>query len=315
MTRTLSTSETCPVQRSILRSLLYFEAFGHPMTLAELYQHAMPDADAPAVQPEVFAEKVRELLQLGLIWQHGAFLMAQDRPDWVEKRAEQNQRADAFLPIAQRMARFIGAFPYVRAVCVSGSLSKHCMRADSDIDFFLVTAPGRLWLARTLLVLFKKLFLFNSHKYFCVNYFVDTEHLEIEEKNLFTALETVTLLPMTGAAQFEAFQRANAWAWGYFPHFPPRSAAALPPLPKPWAKRAAEWLLAGRLGNWLDARCMGLTVGFWQRKFRHLNHDTFQVALKSRRYVSKHHPLHFQEKLLQRLAQRMAELEGRSPVL
>ncbi|MEZ4965453.1 MAG: hypothetical protein R2791_09430 [Saprospiraceae bacterium] len=54
----------------------------------------------------------------------------------------------------------------------------------------------------------------NSHKYFCVNYFVDTEHLEIEDKNLFTATETVTLLPLYGRDWYEGFYKALSWAWG-----------------------------------------------------------------------------------------------------
>ena len=116
----------------------------------------------------------------GIIFQFGLYYQTQNEPDWSLRRQECNRRADRILPVAQRMARLIGSFPFIRGVFVSGSLSKHSMKADSDIDFFLITEPGRLWLARTLLVVFKKIFLFNSHKYFCVNYFVDTKHLEVD---------------------------------------------------------------------------------------------------------------------------------------
>lgn len=185
------------------------------------------------------------------------------------------------------------------------------MSADSDIDFFLVTEPGRLWMARTLLVLFKKVFLINSHKYFCINYFVDTNHLEIEEKNLFTATEIVTLLPMYGREWYESFYHSNNWVHDYFPHFPPRANTEIPRQRRGVFKKTAEWILGSRLFDWLDIRAMHVTVSYWRRKFRHFDDNTFDVALKSRRHVSKHHPLYFQKRVLKQYAQRLERLEVR----
>jgi hypothetical protein len=45
-----------------------------------------------------------------------------------------------------------------------------------------------------------------------------------------------------------------------------------------------------------------VTVQFWKRKFSHFDDQTFNVALKSRRYVSKHHPMYFQGKVLKHMA-------------
>ncbi len=85
------------------------------------------------------------------------------------------------------------------------------MDERSDLDFFIITAPNRLWIARTLLVLYKRVFLANSHKHFCVNYFIDEKHLEIEEKNLFTATELATVIPLYGSKQYENLQGVNSW--------------------------------------------------------------------------------------------------------
>src|SRR4029453_8923510 len=90
----------------------------------------------------------------------------------------------------------IASFPYVRCVCISGSLSKKYFDDTTDIDFFVITKPGRLWVCRTFLILFKKLFLLNSKKYFCINYFIDSDNLEIPDQNIFTATELTTLIPM-----------------------------------------------------------------------------------------------------------------------
>ena len=292
--------QPCPTKRALLSALWYFEIFQYPLTAVELKQYSK----CANVSNEEVLENLKELVEEGQAFQFGAYFQAQDEPDWLSRRHEYNCRADRYLPIARRMARLIAAFPYVRGVLVSGSLSKHSMPPDGDIDFFIITTPGRLWLARTALVIFKKLLLFNSHKYFCVNYFVDTEHLEIEEKNLYTATETVTLLPMYGREWYERFCAANPWAWTYFPNFSRRAAEDIPPHQASFLKKTMEGLLNNRLGNWLDQLCMRGTVGYWRRKFRHFDQPTFDHALKSRRYVSKHHPLYFQKKVLEAYAEK-----------
>ncbi|MFN0173665.1 MAG: nucleotidyltransferase domain-containing protein [Saprospiraceae bacterium] len=291
----------CPTESAVLQTLAYFEVFSYPLRGEEIFAFC---GETSATQ-EAVLESIQVLVAQGKVFQFGSFFQLKNDASWAAQRLDCNHRADDFLSIARRMARFIGGFPYVRGVFVSGSLSKHCMRPDSDVDFFIVTEPGRLWLARTLLVIYKKIFLLNSHKYFCINYFIDTEHLEIEEKNLFTATESVTLLPMWGSEFYEAFCRANTWAWQRYPHFASRPVKDVPLHSSSLLKKSLEKILSGKLGDWLDRKAMLFTVGFWKRKFRNMDENTFDLALKSRRGISKHHPLHFQKKVLDRFEENL----------
>ncbi|MBC7777658.1 MAG: nucleotidyltransferase domain-containing protein [Phycisphaerae bacterium] len=304
MTEVLPSAAECPTKSAVIQALAYFEVFSYPLTPEEIFAFC---AEPRSTREEVF-DRLQSLVEQGSAFQFGGFFQLKKEASWGGNRRDCNCRADKFLPIARRVARFIGCFPFVRGVFVSGSLSKHCMRPDSDIDFFVVTAPGRLWLARTLLVLFKKIFLLNSHKYFCVNYFVDTEHLEIEEKNRFTATESVTLLPMWGREIYLDFCRANVWAWQRYPHFAQRPTVGIPAYSRGFFKKLLEKMLTGKLGDWLDRKAMRLTVSFWKRKFQAMDSETFDLALKSRRGVSKHHPLHFQQKVLERFEENLRRL-------
>lgn len=295
----------CPTERAIVRALLYFDIFSYPLTAAEVFQYS----NCPNASGEDVAKKLQELVKKRIVHQFGPFYQIPDSTFWVSRRLDANRRADRLLPVAKRMARLIGCFPFIRGVFVSGSLSKHSMRADSDIDFFLITEPGRLWFARTLLVIFKKIFLFNSRKYFCVNYFIDTKHLEIEEKNLFTATEIATLLPLYGREWYEAFYQANDWIRDFFPHFPKRSISETPPDKRNFVKKTAEKIFGSPLCDRLDRGAMRFTIRFWRYKFRHFDEKTFDGALKSRQYVSKHHPLYFQQSVLEQYARRVSDWE------
>lgn len=242
----------------------------------------------------------------GRLLQHEKFYGFGELESNVNRRLKGNRLALEAMPQARKWSRFISGFPYVKGVFLSGSISKNFMEEDGDIDYFVVTTPGRLWLSRTFLVLFKKLFLFNSHKYFCVNYFVDTEHLEIEEKNLFTATELVTLIPICGAETYGPFMDHNDWVKKHFPNFPPHESSTISAVKNGMFKRGIEACFNNPLGALLDRTCMKLTVGFWKRKFSAFEKDRFDIALKSRPYVSKHHPNNYQQKVLTAFEERFS---------
>lgn len=294
-------SLTEQLEQSLLRSLAYFAVFQYPLSIGELCQFG---THSQAGQSSVQA-LLDSWVAHGIIFRNGPWYQIKNEPNWAVQRVAANQRADHILPLAMRIGRFIGRFPFVRSVFVSGSLSKHVISENSDVDFFIVTRPGRLWLARTMLILFKKVCLLNSHRYFCVNYFVDTENMDIAEKNLFTATELVTLLPVYGREGYHAFAAANVWARAYYPMFPSRSVDAVPAQKQGLLKKMLEWVLGGALGHWLDNKSMDVTLSYWKRKFQHMDQETFALALKSEKGISKHHPLHFQQKVLDQYQQNL----------
>ena len=115
-----------------------------------------------------------------------------------------------FWKIAQFMAHIIKRFPFVRGIFISGSLAKWNVSTQTDIDFFIITKRGRLWLTRSALIAFKKFFLLNSKKFFCLNYFITDDHLEIEDRNIFTAIEIASVKPIFNLELYLKFLEANS---------------------------------------------------------------------------------------------------------
>jgi len=287
--------------RAALRVLAYFDVFDHPLTVAELARFTGQEEDEAR-------DALAELLIAGTVRQHLGYWSLGDARGAALARIADEDRAQRRMPKALRMSALIARFPFVRAVFISGSLSKGRLDAEGDIDFFIITAPGRLWVARTMLVLFKKLFLLNSRRDFCVNYFIDTEHLTIEDRNRYTATEVVTLIPTYGNGTTEAFFARNAWAFDHYPHaVPPRSREVIIGHTRP--KRFLERLLNGRIGAAFDAFCMQLTWRFWRFKFSDMDPRTFDLALRTRTYVSKHHPRNFQQRVLDAYQTKLTKLE------
>lgn len=248
-----------------------------------------------------------ELVAKNVIVKVGDYYLAADDVNHIEKRIKGNEMAVDALVKARKKAAFISKFPFVEAVGVSGSLSKGYYDQDSDIDFFVITKPNKVWLCRTFLMLYKKIFLLNSRKYFCINYFMSSGCLEVQEKNRFTATEIKTLIPFRGKKAFADFYRSNDWVSGIFAEFVPQ-LERVESIKKPTLVTGFECLFNTRLGIVLDHSFKNITVGFWKMKFKQMAHEDFKVALKSTSHISKHHPLNFQKKVITALNEKYEEI-------
>lgn len=254
------------------------------------------------------------LLQLCLrhqIFQTKEFYSLKDNPGLVKKRLKGNDRANSRLLKAYRESRFLFKFPFVRGISISGSLSKNYSDEKGDIDYFIITASGKLWIARTLLHLFKKLtYLYGAQHHYCMNYFVDEDALEIEEKNIFTAVETVTLLPLCGNGSQEKFFASNNWTSYYLPN------CGIAPEEKYYTggklriKKIGETLLDNSFGNWLDTILLKITSRRWKRKERNhrLNMKGNPMSIVCKKHCCKPNPVYFQVDILKKYQQKLNEL-------
>lgn len=289
---------------SILKLLLYYDVFDHPLTGEEIVLNCNLHGEATS-NPGI----LEEMTAKGLIYRLDGYFSVRDDVSLIEKRDKGNKMAAGFLPKAIKMAKFISSFPFIRSVSLSGSLSKDYMDENKDLDFFIIVRPKRLWLVRTILVLYKRIFLFNSFKYFCLNYFIDFEHLEIEQKNIFTATELFTLNPITGRNYIQRLIEANVWVKDYFPRYPFRDINTIEPDHVSTFKKSLEGMLNLFFGNILDILAMKLTIRFWKWKYKNDTKDLFNKSFRLKRYVAKYHPANFQDLILHLYEQKVRNYE------
>ncbi len=290
------------LRENIVRTLLYYDIFNYPLTGNEIFRFLGVDTDTENGVLSALTHMVAE----GVIFRHGDLYGIHPTEANFSRRIKGNREALRFLPIAKHKAAFISKFPFIRGVMASGSLAKGYMDEKSDLDFFVVTAPGRLWIARTILVMYKRLFLFNSHKYFCVNYFVDEVHLEIEEKNLFTATELATVIPLSGATLYGNLMQANPWLRLFFPNYEPRPTQYVPESPASGIKKTMERILDLLAPETMERYFRDVTVKRWKRLYKKdYPAADFDIAFKSKDYASKNHPQHFQRKVMGLYAEKL----------
>jgi hypothetical protein len=293
------------VHQQIIKTLLYYDIFNYPLKASEVFRFLGMNS----VTEKDVLQTLNEMALQRDIYKFGDLYSVQSSETNILRRIKGNNEAVKFNRLAKEKAIFISRFPFVRAVMASGSLSKDYMDETSDLDFFIVAAPGRLWICRMLLILYKRIFLKNSHKFFCINYFVDTAHLEIEEKNLFTATELATVVPLYGAVYYQQLQQANhGWLIRFFPNYKPRTMDHVPEFHRNKNQKFAERIINILGGDLWEKVCMLITFKYWRLQYaKNYTADDFDVAFKTKSYASKNHPRNFQKNVMERYAQKLKE--------
>ncbi len=288
----------------ILSALSYFDIFKHPLTLNELFLN---------VHYITFDfDRFKKLVDYGI---EEKIINKKDNYYFLgnESNIARRQQGEELVVNLTRRARFcvklISLFPFTRSVMISGSFSKGYMDKNADIDFFIVTQPKRLWICRTMLIIYKKLFLLNSRKYFCLNYFVDADTMEINDKNIFTATEITYLLPQFNMEVYNQFLYKNKWAQEiYYPNFKREKVNEVRPAKFLLTiKNGFEFVLKQNVFNGLENFCKKQTTSFWQRKFKNEGPAWFKNQLQNTAQISKHHPNGYRNKVLEMYEMRMAK--------
>lgn len=293
------------LKQHVLRTLLYYDIWSHPLTEDEVFAFLPINS----MTREEFRATLRRDAVGDPVFEHGGYYFVRGKTEAIVQR---RQRAERHARYMWRMARLsmhvIKRFPFVRGVFVSGDLSKNVTNPKSDVDFLIITEPGRLWIARTLLILFKKVFLLNRKKFFCLNYFLSSDSLTLREHNIYAATEIAHLKPLSNSALFHQFLKDNDWIEEFFPNFhsgclqfPPvneRSSALQTILEFPF-----RFLPSDRIDEYLMRKMKAV----WRQRYPELDELTRERIFRSTRTESRAYVGDFETKILAIYHQKLQE--------
>jgi hypothetical protein len=291
-------------EHSVIKALAYFDIFNYPLTQEEIYNYI----NEP-VAIEVVMATLLQLVEEKRIYRLGSFYSLQPDVALRTRRTIGNHKAEILLKTAYKVGGFLYQFPFVRGIGISGSLSKNFADKNTDIDFFIITHSNRLWIARTLMHLFKKLTFITGHQHwYCMNYYIDEEAMQIEEQNIFTAIELITLIPVCGNGTMHKFYHENNWIADYFPH-QKVSRQSILACRSGLFKRIVERLLNNRLGNAIDNMLMRITARRWNKKEQQhkTNDHGDRVGLYTGKHFARPNPHFFQKQVLESFEKKLIE--------
>jgi predicted nucleotidyltransferase len=239
------------LQWAILKTIAYADIFDYPLSCAEIHRYLI---DCKASLTEVKTALHTLTNDSRHMWYCEPYYGLGGREQNFAIRQRRSQHARTLWQAAQHYGSLMGQMPFVRMVAVTGSLAVDNAPKTGDIDYLVVTAPNRLWLARLLIVVLVR---FAQQRGFtlCPNYLISENTLHFEQHNLYTAREIVQMIPVSNLATYVRLREANGWTDDYFPN-----AASAPAAPhashsqvsyqQGW--RLLEILFSTPLGTWID---------------------------------------------------------------
>jgi predicted nucleotidyltransferase len=285
------------LETEIIATLRYFNLFKHPLTANEVYEFLSLKTDRDHLQ-----KTLNNMVADKSIHHYDGFYLPENNAGYIERRKAGAERATQLMKKAARAANIISKFPFVKAVCISGSLSKGYANEKSDIDFFIITQTKRLWICRTLLHMYKKLtFLWGAQHSYCMNYFIDESMLCLEEQNRFTATEMATMKPVYNLNVHSDLIAANSsWLANEFPNIKWQTERPFSDLNYRGLRQVVEFFIDHMAPEKINSGLMRLTNKMWRMKWNRKGFpaNEYDLAMKTKWYVSKNHPLNYQKKIL-----------------
>ncbi len=157
--------------------------------------------------------------------------------------------------LVRKYTKFTRHIPFVRGVALLGSQALGHQSKNSDIDLFIITEPGHMWLARMLVTIYFQFTGARRHgnrisNRFCLNHYLSGIQELHRDRNLYTAMEYIKMRPLVYPGTLSEFQQKNQpWLAAFFPNvgeiesdYDVQSDL----------QRLLEYFLKGGLGNWLE---------------------------------------------------------------
>jgi len=264
------------VEIAILQAVAYADIFDYPLTTNEVHRFLVGVETSPPVV-EMALDSGR--LTADHLGRRGEYVFLAGREGIVETRLRRNAVAAGQWPRALRYGSILARLPFVRMVAVTGAMSMNNVEPATDIDYLIVTTPGRLWVGRAMVVALVR-WAAQKGDTICPNYFLSERALTMKTRNLFTAHELAQMVPISGLRTYVQLCRLNGWAAQFLPNaFPLARARYSPPciphpndvdrLPLGWhySRSLVEATLQTPIGSWVERWEM-------RRKVRKLTGET-----------------------------------------
>lgn len=215
-----------PLGKSILRTLAYFDIFSFPLTAEEIFNFLWRP---PALGKDDFINGLEILVNQGSVGKKDDYYFLSRREMIVAERLDREKICAKKIKKAERAARILSIVPFLNAIFLCNSVAAGTATEKSDIDFFIVAAPGRLWLVRALANFLLRLTGMRTYgtklaNRVCLSFFTDEKSINFSdlrfvEEDIYFAYWIHQLVPL-----FDPYGigrdliNANQWTVRYLPY-------------------------------------------------------------------------------------------------
>lgn len=238
------------LEKLILRTIVFFDVFEHCLTAEEAWRYCQL-----ACTPDDASLALATLVYNGYLETSGGYFYLAGRLSHVERRKKGEAIAKRKLRIADKAVKLLSHVPGIKMAALCNSMVIGTPEEDSDIDLFIITRSGRIWLTRFLATIVLQLAGLRRHgrkvnDRICLSFYISEDHLALsdlmyqDDTYFYYWLATLRVLIDNDTA--ERFMTANQLA-NIFPNWKLDLSAAVS------SDICHNSCPADKLGGWLEA--------------------------------------------------------------
>jgi len=169
------------IKEAIIRMVVFFDLFDYPLSALEIKENLNMDLPLEkiwALLPDITELSCRD-----------GFYFLKGRDDILLTRRERHNYSLRKIKIARKFCRLFGLLPFIKVIALSNSIGQFNLRDGSDIDFFIITAPRRIWLTRLYCaglakVLNSRPSAENKRDKICLSFYLSSDNLNLDNLKL-----------------------------------------------------------------------------------------------------------------------------------
>jgi len=170
------------LKKAIISLITFFDLFEYPLTSYEIWNYLNKEY--------LISDIFRALDNLSdIISSQNGFYFLPQREITINTRQQRYNYTNQKIKKARRFSQWLHYLPFIKVIALANSIGAHSLRAGSDIDFFIITAPHRLWLSRFCCAGLAKLLNLrpregNKKDKICLSFYITTDHLNLDDLKL-----------------------------------------------------------------------------------------------------------------------------------
>lgn len=169
------------IKEAIIHVVVFFDLFEYPLTAHEIWYFLDKKIS--------FCSVIYNLENLAEISSKNGFFFLLGNEEILNTRRKRYNYSLRKIKIAHRFVRLFKFLPFIKVIALSNSIGQFNLRDGSDIDFFIITSPRRIWLTRFICagitkILNRRPTPKNKKDKICLSFYVTEENLNLSSLKL-----------------------------------------------------------------------------------------------------------------------------------
>jgi len=213
------------IKRAIRETIAFFDLFDCPLTGFEIWQFLNIKCEYIQVLSALEVLKNEKLIK-----EKNGYWFMRGRVEIFEVRRDRYNIAIDKFKRAGRTVRIFRYAPWVKMIAVGNIMGANNTHEDGDIDLFIVTSPGKIWLTRFFCASIAQIFGWRPRpgaekNKICLSFFLSTNVMNLEKyktrpDDIYFHYWLASLCPIydTGG-YYQKLIQENGWIYDYLPNW------------------------------------------------------------------------------------------------